>query len=50
MSERSIYLRDQADKCRQHANMVGELELEKSYANSPLCTLRARHRSKAKRE
>jgi hypothetical protein len=24
MSERSIYLRDQADKCRQHANMVGD--------------------------
>src|SRR6266404_3174183 len=24
MSERSIYLRDQADKCRQHANIVGD--------------------------
>jgi hypothetical protein len=24
MSERSIYFRDQADKCRQHANMVGD--------------------------
>jgi hypothetical protein len=24
MSERATYLRDQADKCRQHANMVGD--------------------------
>ena len=24
MSERSIYLRDQADKCRQHADIVGD--------------------------
>ncbi len=24
MSEQSIYLRDQADKCRQHANIVGD--------------------------
>jgi hypothetical protein len=24
MSERSIYFRDQADKCQQHANMVGD--------------------------
>ena len=24
MSERSIYLRDQADRCRQHANAMGD--------------------------
>jgi len=24
MSERSIYLREQADKCRQHANAIGD--------------------------
>jgi hypothetical protein len=24
MSERSIYFRDQADKCQQHANKVGD--------------------------
>ncbi len=24
MSERSIYLRDQADKCRQHASTIGD--------------------------
>jgi hypothetical protein len=24
MSERSIYFRDQADKCQQHANIVGD--------------------------
>jgi hypothetical protein len=24
MSERSIYLRDQADKCRRHANLIGD--------------------------
>jgi hypothetical protein len=24
MSERSIYLRDQADKCLQHANAIGD--------------------------
>jgi hypothetical protein len=28
MSERSIYLRDQAEKCRWHANNIGDLETQ----------------------
>jgi hypothetical protein len=28
MSERSIYLRDQADKCRAHAKALGEFEMQ----------------------
>jgi hypothetical protein len=24
MSERSVYLRDQAEKCRRHANSIGD--------------------------
>ena len=28
MSERSIYLRDQADKCRWHANNIGDSETQ----------------------
>jgi len=28
MSERSTYLRDQADKCRWHANRIGDAETQ----------------------
>jgi hypothetical protein len=28
MSERSIYLRDQADKCRWHAKAIGDAETQ----------------------
>jgi len=28
MSPRSNYLRDQADKCRQHANKIGDAETQ----------------------
>jgi hypothetical protein len=28
MSERSIYLRDQAEKCRWHANLIGDPETQ----------------------
>jgi hypothetical protein len=28
MSERSVYLRDQADKCRWHASHIGDLETQ----------------------
>jgi hypothetical protein len=28
MSERSIYLRDQAEKCRWHANNIGNAETQ----------------------
>jgi hypothetical protein len=28
MSERSIYLRDQADKCRFHANAISDAETQ----------------------
>jgi hypothetical protein len=28
MSERSIYLRDQADKCRWHAGLIGDMETQ----------------------
>jgi hypothetical protein len=28
MSERSIYLRDQADKCRAHANAISDAETQ----------------------
>jgi hypothetical protein len=28
MSERSIYLRDQAEKCRWHANNIGDAETQ----------------------
>jgi hypothetical protein len=28
MSERSIYLRDQADKCRRHAGLIGDPETQ----------------------
>jgi hypothetical protein len=29
MSEQSLYLRDQAHKCRWHANNIGDAETEK---------------------
>jgi hypothetical protein len=29
MSERSVYLRDQADKCRWHANNIGDAETQR---------------------
>jgi hypothetical protein len=28
MSERSIYLRDQAAKCQRHANLIGDSETQ----------------------
>ena len=28
MSERSIYLRDQADKCRAHASGIGDAQMQ----------------------
>jgi hypothetical protein len=28
MSERSVYLRDQADKCRWHANKISDAETQ----------------------
>ena len=30
MSERSIYLRDQADKCRWHAKNIGDAETQEA--------------------
>jgi hypothetical protein len=33
MSERSIYLRDQADKCRWHAQNIGDAETQEALRN-----------------
>jgi hypothetical protein len=48
MSERSIYLRDQADKCRQHANTVGDARTREELRKLAAVYIGARQRSKAK--